>query len=262
MPSYGWVYAGFGMSEVEITVPVLFAQSLWCIFFNMKYFILSVLFFKIGIISAQESIQITKYYEDTYVPKPKEIYWVLTKDTTLKTGLYTSYFKAGKVSYTGNYLRGKRVGIWEFNDAATWEPYLKYDFDTDKEIFYKSTFKETEGEVYTVVGGKMIALDKGPYCPEFLPLSIVSFQNYIVTELNQNNILELTNSDCTLNIKIVITENGYLTSEPIRNDCNVNIINAIEKIIQNSPKWIPGESGGAKINCEFLLPFKLKKNAP
>lgn len=228
----------------------------------MKIITIVTFLFFIKAISAQDSIQIINHYDDTYPNKIKDIYWVKNSDSTIKVGLYIAYFKSGKTWISGQYNDGKREGIWILNDIHSWEPYLKFDYDNNKEIFYKSTLSENEGEYYTFLKDSTIILSKRPYCPDFLPNSFEGFTKYVLDNIRRKKILDLTPQYCKMYIEITINESGLVTSGILYNNCNTVITEEIKTIIETSPNWIPAESRGNKISYKIVLPLTLRKNAP
>jgi uncharacterized protein len=74
--------------------------------------ILLLLFFSSFQLLAQHR-KVQTWYDSLHTI-PKEIYYVTVKSPRHIDSLYTTYFQNGKIKTTGNYQRGKSVGIWEY----------------------------------------------------------------------------------------------------------------------------------------------------
>ena len=228
----------------------------------MKILTATILIFLANQAYNQDSVQIITYYSDTYDTKVREIYWVMNSDSSIKVGPYTAYFESGKTWISGCYNNGERIGIWVFNDLHTWEPYLKYDYDNNEEIYYHKKYLE-EGPEYVSYGkDTIIKLDRMTYCPAFLPDSFEGLKNYIENEIKAKNITDLIDHECKICLQIYITDSGKVTTEIFRNSCNDLVGKEIVNIVNASPKWTPGEYNGKKVGNRIMLPVNLLKNTP
>ncbi|MBK6963683.1 MAG: hypothetical protein IPH20_06955 [Bacteroidales bacterium] len=227
----------------------------------MKPLVVIFLLFMMNTVLAQDSIRIINYYEGIYPPKMKESYWVSKVDSSVRVGLYSSYFQSGKVWITGRYDNGKKTGVWNFNDMHTWEPYLKYDFDNNAELYYKSTYREESSEYYTFMNDSMITISKRPYCPEFLPYdSFKVLTHNIANKIVELNLVKSIENSYTIYFRITITETGEIQSEIVSSPFKNETSDRILLIINSSPKWIPAESNGKKVNFVVGWPLKLTNN--
>lgn len=229
----------------------------------MKPLVAILLVFMLNVLHAQDSIRIINYYEGVHPSKIKESYWVSVADSSVRVGSYISYFQSGKVWITGTYSNGKKAGVWQFNDMHTWEPYLKYDFDNHSELYYKSTYREEGGEYYTWRNDSMIPISKRPYCPDFLPYdSFDALVQYITDKMVEMNLTKSIEYSYRIYFRITVTETGEIQSEieysPFKNETSDRILS----VINSSPKWIPAESNGEKVNFVVGWPLKLTKTEP
>ncbi|MHC1774168.1 MAG: hypothetical protein AB9834_02025 [Lentimicrobium sp.] len=229
----------------------------------MKPLVVIFLLFMMNTVHAQDSIRIIHYYEGIHPSKIKESYWISAEDSSVRVGSYLSYFQSGKVWITGNYSKGKKVGVWQFNDMHTWEPYLKYDLNKHTELYYKSTYREESSEYYTFLNDSMVTISKKPYCPEFLPYdSFDILIQYITNNIIQQKLVSSIENSYTIYFRITITETGEIQSEIMHSPFKNETSNRILSIINSSPKWIPAESIGKKVNYVVGWPLKLTKTEP
>lgn len=209
-------------------------------------------FFTSEILLHQDSIQIVTYYDQAYPRRVHMDYWVLSSDTTTKTGPYKVYFKNGSIYISGLHNRGVRVGRWYFYDVQTNEPFIIYDFETNKEILYKPTHEM-----------RQLNIQKYPYSPQFLPNSLYGFWKHIVAGIENKNIKNRIDSDCYISLTIVVLETGELKAEPDRHikPCDENILAEVIEMIENSPKWYPMVRDGSPELFRMGLKELIKKNS-
>lgn len=82
--------------------------------------------------------------------------------------------------------------------------------------------------------------------PEFVPSNnYPTLKDYLISEIKRNNVI----LDNTLIVKVIVPKDGSLKYEKIAigNTSSENL-DKIIKIINNSPKWIPGDINGNKID--------------
>lgn len=63
-----------------------------------------------------------------------------------------------------------------------------------------------------------------------------------------------------VNVSFVVTANGSIDDIEIRRSISPSLDKEAIRVVKSMPKWRPGEKGGKKVSCQYMLPitFKLK----
>jgi hypothetical protein len=94
-----------------------------------------------------------------------------------------------------------------------------------------------------------------PYLyPEFIPSNdYPTFNDYIISEIKASKIIAVEN----LFIQVIVTKDGSLKYEKIvKGNINSEDLNKIIKILNNSPRWIPGDINGNKVDIRKVVSIK------
>ena len=63
-----------------------------------------------------------------------------------------------------------------------------------------------------------------------------------------------------VNVSFVVTANGSIDDIEVRKSISPSLDKEAIRVVKSMPKWKPGEKGGKKVSCQYMLPinFKLK----
>jgi antitoxin component YwqK of YwqJK toxin-antitoxin module len=194
--------------------------------------------------SQGDTILIRTFYPDQTLFQE---YQSTTADS-IPNGNYKSYNKYGKISSSGKYRSGEKVGIWTYysDGSSATEIVQKYDYDTQSELFYNYSYEEIFGT------------------PRF-PGGISEFEKYVRREIikrisrEQRAKYEGKKINIIFNIdkQTGLTKDVRLLPIPQRNDfSDPEILAILTAIIGESPRWILSKNMTDKSISGFNLPLK------
>lgn len=90
--------------------------------------------------------------------------------------------------------------------------------------------------------------------PEFIPSNdYPTFNDYLISKVKANKIVV----DESLFIQVIVIKDGSLKYEKIvKGDINSENLNKITKILNNSPRWTPGDINGNKVDIRKVVSIK------
>lgn len=108
------------------------------------------LFSLLDTIASSQHLKVETWYDDKKTIL-KESFYVLKSNSKILDSTYTSYYHSGKIKSTGNYLKNKGQGLWEYfyeNGNIKMRGNLKDNSAIGKwEYFYENTGLNMEGTI-------------------------------------------------------------------------------------------------------------------
>jgi|GEM_PF-5523989 len=108
--------------------------------------------------------------------------------------------------------------------------------------------------------------NKSPYfnvdiMPSFKGDGIDTFRKYIVQELYQSPVASKSKKRGVITIQFIICQSGSLIDPLIVKGLDPKIDREILKILNNSPKWVPGKQNGNTVNVVYTekIPVSFKQ---
>lgn len=250
---------------------------------NIKTKLIMKLFFQLSIVlipllsHGQQTKKVTKILDE--LNKEKEVYYVLSSDTAVRHGSYkqikykknvliSGYYKMGakdslwteydwrgtkngrcKIRCSGNYSKGKKVGIWKFY-AENGDLVQEYDYDSQKII--SSTEVKSEDESVIIINSDTIKIKLDT------PVSFIGAYVMQKHYFSKNLIYPNSAIDKGLGGKVIVTfyvaENGvasgHFINDKIGNGFDEAAINAVKQIPND---WIPGTVNGKSVTVQVNI---------
>ncbi len=63
-----------------------------------------------------------------------------------------------------------------------------------------------------------------------------------------------------VNVSFVVTANGSIDDIEVRKSISPSLDEEAIRVVKSMPKWKPGEKGGKKVSCQYMLPITFKLN--
>jgi antitoxin component YwqK of YwqJK toxin-antitoxin module len=152
-----------------------------------------------------------------YETKNKKISVIAQVKDTIFNGKYFSYHKSGSLRSIGNYINGKKHGIWtQFHDNGMQINYGSYIFgkQTDKWFYYDTSRRFREERYYSDSNNYVVenfdSLDRLTYRGEVL--NDTQHNKWIRFDTLGKRIMELNYDNGNLNDSLKIYENGKVVA--------------------------------------------------
>ncbi len=231
---------------------------------------------------SQQTRKVTKILDE--LNKEKEVYYVLSSDTSVKHGSYkqikykkdvliSGYYKMGakdslwsefdwwgtkngrcKMRCSGNYSNGKKVGIWKFYNYNG-EIVQEYDYDSKKIV--SSIEKNSEEEFVAIINSDTIKI-KLDTPVSFIGAYVMKNHYFFRSLKYPRSALEKGQ-----NGKVIVTfyvdqngiASGHFIKEKIGNGFDEAAIDAVKQIPND---WIPGTVNGKLVTVQINMPVNFK----
>jgi hypothetical protein len=200
----------------------------------------------------------------------------------LSNGLFASFLPNGNKNWEGNYLMGKRDGLWkEWNwtgqviDSSLFKDGTKigetaYSYYPSGKLMSKEVssgkdsivasiffdekgkeitpnFKEDTDKVFTKVEVEAS-----------FPGGLQAWARYISRAI-QSHIDEFKKSDYgTCIIRFIVDTKGEVHNVLVMNGCGIHLAKIGAEAIKNGPKWIPAQQNGKLVSAYRLQPITLQ----
>lgn len=108
----------------------------------------------------------------------------------------------------------------------------------------------------STMGDKEITIEK---MPEF-PGGQAALMNYLGSNITYPKSAQTAGVEGTAIVEFVIAKNGKVKSATIKKGVNPEIDSEALRVVNNMPKWIPGENEGKKVEVNYVIPIRFALN--
>lgn len=157
-------------------------------------------------------------------------------------GLFTTYWDNGNIQEQGKYVDGKKVGEWRII-YQTGEIALKETFDLNSKIV---------DSAYLDLNGKAISKDSIFKAPSY-PKGIQSFYKYLGSSVRYPVQARLNNIRGKVYLRFTINKQGEIVDIMVVSSPDRSLSEEAFRVLQNSPKWIPGRIFNKPTNVEYAI---------
>jgi len=159
-------------------------------------------------------------------------------------GYYKEYddnFKA--VIDEGPVKNGKRDGAWKGYNKG-----LKLNF--------AETYKDGEliNGTATDTVGKSTSYSKSRGTPPEFKGGVEAFGNYLGTHINYPTVARENDQQGVVVLSFVVEKDGKITGVKVRKSVSKEIDEEAVRVIENSPRWVPGMQFGRPVRVSYSVP--------
>ncbi|MGN6601052.1 MAG: energy transducer TonB [Ginsengibacter sp.] len=199
-------------------------------------------------------------------------------------GLFVSFSVSGNKELEGNYLNGRKDGLWKkwnwnglLVDSSTFENGNKitetsYNFYPSGKIMSREVFVKdslVSGRMFDEEGKEIILKSKDTTedmdkiftrteIEASFPGGSQGWSRYIGHAITEH-IDEFTDKDYgTCIIRFIVNKKGEVHDVMVMNACGIHLAKVGTDAIKNGPKWIPAQQNGRYVNAYRLQPITLQ----
>lgn len=164
-------------------------------------------------------------------------------ENNLLNGAMTEYFANGQPELTGQFSNGKKIGEWK-GYLVSGRHFKTQNFDNDKlvdEFYYDENGKKFKKEEYERV-------------PQFYG-GTVAFSNFISQNLKYPKEAIKNRTQGKVIVSFVIDFDGSVINVKISRGVDMFLDDEAKRIIELSPKWMPGLQNGKPVKVAYSVPI-------